>query len=149
MSCREDHRCSSGPALLWVWRRMAAASLIRSPSPGTSICCRFSPKKTKKERKKEREEGRQVGRLRTLVTCPMSHICIKARVGSMLSEPHLSPHPICPPSPPLFRTGVCLTWTKVHLPLIILELIVNNYDHRCDLNVKLLPVLAIEIRVMN
>ena len=39
--------------------------------------------------------------------------------------------------------------TKAHLPLTVLELTVNNYAHRCDINVQLLTVLAIEIRVMN
>ena len=38
---------------------------------------------------------------------------------------------------------------KVHLPLTILELTVNNYAHRGDINVELLTLLAIEMRVMN
>jgi len=29
MSCGIDHRCSSDPALLWLWRRPVAAALIR------------------------------------------------------------------------------------------------------------------------
>ena len=29
MSCGVGHRCGPGPALLWLWRRPAAAALIR------------------------------------------------------------------------------------------------------------------------
>ena len=36
------------PALLWLWCRPAATALIRTPSLGTSICCRCGPRKGKK-----------------------------------------------------------------------------------------------------
>ena len=37
-------RRSSDPSVLWLWRRPVA------PSQGTSICLRFSPKKTNKNK---------------------------------------------------------------------------------------------------
>jgi len=35
--------------LLWLWCRLAGTAVISTPSLGTSICCRYGPKKTKKK----------------------------------------------------------------------------------------------------
>ena len=45
--------CSSDPALLGLWCRMAVAALIRPL--GTSVCHRCSPKKQKKHKKQKTE----------------------------------------------------------------------------------------------
>ena len=37
------------PALLWLWRRPAAATLDLTPSLGTSICGKCGPKKQKRK----------------------------------------------------------------------------------------------------
>ena len=50
MSCGVDHRCSSDPTLLWLWCRLAVIAPDWTPSLGTSICHRCSPKKTKKKK---------------------------------------------------------------------------------------------------
>ena len=52
MRCGVGRRCSSDPALpwLWLWHRLAATALIRLLSLGTSICCGCGPKKTKNKR---------------------------------------------------------------------------------------------------
>ena len=42
-------RCGSDPELLWQCFRPAAVSSVSTPSLGTSICCRCSPKKKKKK----------------------------------------------------------------------------------------------------
>ena len=52
MSYSVGCRCGSDLALLWLWCRPAATGLIPTPSLGTSICCRCSPKKTNKQTNK-------------------------------------------------------------------------------------------------
>ena len=47
ISCSVGHRLGLDLALLWLWRRLAAAALIWSPSPGTFICCQCGCKKKK------------------------------------------------------------------------------------------------------
>ena len=47
VSCGVGRRPGSDPALLWLWRRLAATAPIQSPSLGTSVCCRCGPKKKK------------------------------------------------------------------------------------------------------
>ena len=50
-------RHGSDPTLLWLWHRPAAtAPLGPLPSLGTSICCRCSPKKKKKEKSNKHKE---------------------------------------------------------------------------------------------
>ena len=44
------HRRSTDLALLWLWYSLAAAALIRPPSPGTSMCCGYNHKKKKKKK---------------------------------------------------------------------------------------------------
>ena len=59
MSCDASRRCGSDLALLWLWRRPAAAcSSDLTPSPGTSICCGCGPKKTKKTKTKTKTKKR-------------------------------------------------------------------------------------------
>ena len=63
MSYGVDCRCCLGPVLLW--HRLAAADPI-GPL-GTSICCRYGPKKQKrkkksKERKRERKGSKQASK---------------------------------------------------------------------------------------
>ena len=54
MSCGVDRRCGLDLVCLWLWRWCR-------PAPTALICCRCSPKKTKKERRKEgrKEEGKK------------------------------------------------------------------------------------------
>ena len=47
------------PVLLWLWHKADGSEL--TPSLGTSICHRCSPKKTK-DKKREKEEAREVKR---------------------------------------------------------------------------------------
>ena len=60
MSCGVDHRCSSDPVLLWLWRRPAATAPIRpltwehSYAVGTALEKAKRPKKKKKKKKKRR-----------------------------------------------------------------------------------------------
>ena len=52
MSCGVGLRHGWDLALLWLWHRPAATALIRqTPSLGTSICRRRSPRKTKRPNK--------------------------------------------------------------------------------------------------
>ena len=51
VSCGVGRRPGSDPALLWLWCR-SIYSCDWTPSLGTSICCRCSPKKRTKRRKK-------------------------------------------------------------------------------------------------
>ena len=48
MSCGVGHRCSSDPALLWLWHRPAAAAPTRPLAWETSTCHRCGPKKKRK-----------------------------------------------------------------------------------------------------
>ena len=41
--------------LWWLWCRLVAVALIRSPSLGTSISRRCGPKKTKRQKKEKRK----------------------------------------------------------------------------------------------
>ena len=50
VSCGVGHRCSSNPALLWLWRRPVATAPIRL---GTSICRGNGPRNGKKTKKKK------------------------------------------------------------------------------------------------
>ena len=50
MSCGVGHRCSSDPALLWLWcDRPTAKAPNSTPNLVTSICHRCSPKKKNKQ----------------------------------------------------------------------------------------------------
>ena len=62
VSCAIGHRRSSDPALLWLWRGLAAAA----PSLGTSICCECGQKSLMipQFRQKKRRQGEQRGRER-------------------------------------------------------------------------------------
>ena len=54
MNCGVNHRHSSDPELLWLWRRPVATVPI-GPQPGNLHVLQGGPKKTKrKKRKKER-----------------------------------------------------------------------------------------------
>ena len=57
VSCGVGHRHGSVLTLLWLWCKLAAAALIRTPSLRTSIYLRCSHKKRKKERKKESKQA--------------------------------------------------------------------------------------------
>ena len=46
-SCSIGRRCGLDPMLPWLWHRPAAAARFHL-WPGTSLCCRCGPKKTKK-----------------------------------------------------------------------------------------------------
>ena len=61
MSCNVGRRCGSDPALLWLWCSSYSSDL--TPSLGTSICLRCSPKKTKKKSPKSSpySSGREWG----------------------------------------------------------------------------------------
>ena len=48
LSCGVGHKCGSDPMLLWLWCRPAAVTPDLTPSLGTSICYRCSPKKANK-----------------------------------------------------------------------------------------------------
>ena len=59
MNCGVGHRCSSDPALLWLWRRPAATALIRPlawESPYTTGAALENTKKTKQKQKPVSEE---------------------------------------------------------------------------------------------
>ena len=45
------HRHGLDPALPWLWCRLAAVALIKTPSLGTSICHECGPKKTTTNKK--------------------------------------------------------------------------------------------------
>ena len=49
LCCRSQTRLD--PVLLWLWHRLEATAPVGPPSLGTSICCRFGPKKTKDKKK--------------------------------------------------------------------------------------------------
>ena len=52
MSCHVGgHRCSSKPALLWLWHRQGNYSSRLTTNLGTSICHRYGPKQKKKKKK--------------------------------------------------------------------------------------------------
>ena len=51
MSCGIGRRCSSDPALLWLWCRPTATALKGPLAWETSVCCGYGPKKTKKTNK--------------------------------------------------------------------------------------------------
>ena len=51
MSCGVGCRHGSDLALLWLWQANSDLPL----SLGTSICCRWLPKKTKKKKKKKKK----------------------------------------------------------------------------------------------
>ena len=51
-SCRVGHTRGSDLALLWLWRIGGSCSSNSTPSLGTSICCRCSPKKKEKQKQK-------------------------------------------------------------------------------------------------
>ena len=46
-SCYVGRRCGSDPMLLWLWQASGYSSNW-TPSLGTSTCCVYGPKKTKK-----------------------------------------------------------------------------------------------------
>ena len=53
MSCGAGHRCGSDLALLLLWQKAGSYCSDSTPSLGTCICCKCSPKKTKKRKRKE------------------------------------------------------------------------------------------------
>ena len=50
-SCGVGHRLRLDPVLLWLWHGPATTAPIVTPTLGTSICHRSSPKKPKKKKK--------------------------------------------------------------------------------------------------
>ena len=61
MSCGVGRRCSSDPALLWLWYRLAATALIRplarEPPDAVGKAQEMAKKDKKKKKKKGEEEG--------------------------------------------------------------------------------------------
>ena len=60
MSCGVRCRCSSDPALLWLWHRPVATALIRPLAWGPPYAvgaAQEMAKKTKKKKKKERKKS--------------------------------------------------------------------------------------------
>ena len=55
MTCGICHRCGSDPALLWLWRRPAAASLIQPLAWEPPYATGVALKRQKGKKKKERE----------------------------------------------------------------------------------------------
>ena len=51
MSCSVGHRCGSDPTLLWLWRRPAAAALIRPLAWESPHAGGVALEKTKKQAK--------------------------------------------------------------------------------------------------
>ena len=60
MSCGVGGRHSSDLALLWLWCRPAATAPDWTPSLGTSMCCKSSPKKIKKKKQKTKNKGQSL-----------------------------------------------------------------------------------------
>ena len=59
MSCGVGCRHGSDPALLWLWRRLAAAAPIRPLAWEPPICHGFSPRNGKKKRQKTNKQTRK------------------------------------------------------------------------------------------
>ena len=59
MTAALHHRCSSDPALLWLWCRLAATSPMGPLAWETSICCRNGPKQTNKQKSKNKTNQQQ------------------------------------------------------------------------------------------
>ena len=57
MSCDVRHRCSSDPALLWLWHRPAAVApiqpLVQEPPYATSTALKKKKRQKKKRKKKK------------------------------------------------------------------------------------------------
>ena len=53
VSCGVDCRCSSDPALLWLWYRPAATAPIGPLTWESSMCHGCGPKKTERPKKKK------------------------------------------------------------------------------------------------
>ena len=58
VSCGVGHRCSSDPALLWLWRRPAAAALIRPLAWEPPYAVGAAQEMAKKKRGGERGQDR-------------------------------------------------------------------------------------------
>ena len=54
MSCGVGHRCGSDLALLWLWRRLAAAAPIHPLAWEIPYAASLAQKAKKKEKKKKR-----------------------------------------------------------------------------------------------
>ena len=52
MSCGVGRRCSSDPELLWLWRRLAAAALIRPLAWAPPYATGAAPEKAERQKKK-------------------------------------------------------------------------------------------------
>ena len=61
MSCGVGLRCGSDPALLWLWRRLAAAAPIRPLAWEPPYATGVAPEKDKKQKETERTIFSKVG----------------------------------------------------------------------------------------
>ena len=59
MSCGVGCRCVSDPALLWLWRRPAAAAQIRLLAREPSYAVGVAPKKKKKKKKPKKKKKKK------------------------------------------------------------------------------------------
>ena len=59
MGCGVGHRCSSDPALLWLWYRLAAAALIQ-PLAGNFHMLQAWPQKEKKKKEEEKKKKKNL-----------------------------------------------------------------------------------------
>ena len=60
MSCGVGQRCSSDPALLWLWRRPAAIALIRPLARELPYASGAALKKGEKRKKKNKKRGKWI-----------------------------------------------------------------------------------------
>lgn len=58
VSCGLSHRCSSGPVLLWLWRRLATVAPI-GPRAWELPCASGAALKKEKERKREKKKKKK------------------------------------------------------------------------------------------